>query len=119
MGKRKRVSTVKTESKETIIPEDEQWRIINESGVLQGLKRPSQVSIDQDSADERSAAAYTPDDSEEEVEEHPSEQDEDTPELIFDAILLIVPLCFLYAMMDVSVSQPTLHSAPPKTNWSS
>jgi hypothetical protein len=59
------------------LPEDEQWRLINEAGILN--KFP--VASDED-------------------------DDEDTPleEEIFNAITLIIPFSFLLLMMDMCAS---------------
>jgi hypothetical protein len=60
------------------IPEEEQWRLINETGVLVS----SPANIDDSSPDEEFSLA-----------------DE-----IFDSVLLIVPFSFLLLLMDMCVS---------------
>lgn len=111
MAKRKRASARPSASPTTTtgtdIPEDEQWRLINASGVLETFKRPSEVFQDAyDSEDERIVAADTGDDesdNEQMTDVEETGETADRLDQIFEAVLLIVPLCFLYAMMDLSV----------------
>ena len=64
-----------------VIPDDEQWRLINESGLLKTIDAASpQLSTEE------------PDDEYSLVDE------------AFDAALLVVPFSFLLFMMDMSVS---------------
>ena len=97
MGKRKRARPT-TQDDDIVIPEGEQWRIIDESGVLQGIKRPPELGPnDHDSDAERASESYvrTPDDED--------GQAGDLSDSVFQAALLVVPMCFLYATMDLSV----------------
>jgi hypothetical protein len=100
MGKRKRVSQSTTQD-DIVIPEDEQWRIIGESSILQGVERHSKLELNDDDSDaERLGEPYIRTLNEDNEEER---QTGDWPDSIFQAVLLIVPMCFLYAMMDLSV----------------
>ena len=102
MGTRKQVSARQpTTQDDIVLPEDEQWRIINNSGILHGVKRPSEPSLnDNDSDDERASEPHTAASTEHNREEG---QIDDLFDNLFQAVLLIVPMCFLYAMMDLSV----------------
>ncbi|KAF9510224.1 hypothetical protein BS47DRAFT_1384056 [Hydnum rufescens UP504] len=87
MAKRKRQEP-KTES--SSIPEDEQWRLIQDSGILQDYDGPNARVLHRDM--DRSSA----------VDEPPSG---DLADRIFDAVLLIIPLSFFYLLMDILVQQ--------------
>lgn len=102
MGTRKQVSARQpTTQDDIVLPEDEQWRIIDNSGILHGVKRPSEPSLnDNDSDDERASEPHTAASTEHNREEG---QIDDLFDNLFQAVLLIVPMCFLYAMMDLSV----------------
>lgn len=122
------------------ISEEEQWRLINATGILGGAggKRPSEVRAEQaaaanvknksqprpkieelpegyDSNEEYEQPGQEDDEDEddEEVtwEEVPSEEKDgplDLADEIFESVLLIVPLCFLFALMDMWVSHLAL-----------
>jgi hypothetical protein len=84
-----------------VIPEDEQWRIIEQTGILDGKnttvrRRTPRLEV-VDSEDERELDEPVSDD---EADDPP---EDDAPEYIFQAIMLIVPMTFLYAMMDLFV----------------
>lgn len=97
MGKRKHHAT---RQDEIVIPEDEQWRIIDEAGILQGVGRHSEPEPKNDDSDaERRAQPYPPSLN----EDNDEEEQGDLSESIFQAVLLVVPMCFLYSMMDLSV----------------
>ncbi|GLB33720.1 hypothetical protein LshimejAT787_0106040 [Lyophyllum shimeji] len=73
----------------TVIPEDEQWRLINDSGVLNKIR-----SARDDSGEEESASL---------------------PEEIFNAITIIIPASFLLLLMEILIhfqygKHPTLHA---------
>ena len=63
-----------------VVPEDEQWRLIRESGVLQniGTTQPKVSSEDGPEPDEE----------------------------MFNAVLLVIPFSFILLMMDMYVSSP-------------
>ena len=73
----------------TEIPEEEQWRLVNESGILGKVSRKQEV---------------------------PNEEDEATTfaEEIFGAILLIIPFSFLLLMMEMFVLLFSLESTLTK-----
>jgi len=73
----KKTNTTQKSNEQLVIPEDEQWRLINESGLL------GKIGDD------------TPKLSTEEV---PPASDD-----IFDAVFLIIPFSFLLLIMDMSV----------------
>lgn len=121
------------------ITEEEQWRLINATGILGGAggKRPSEVRAEQAAATAKAKAKAKKSQPRPKIEELPEgydsneeyeqpeeqyevEDDEDEDEgtweempadekdgpldladEIFEAVLLIVPLCFLFALMDV------------------
>lgn len=89
MTKRKR-QTPKKETPHTAedIPEDEQWRLIQDSGVLKGYDRPAARVLHRD-ADKISSFNANEDAS------------GDLADRIFDVILLVVPLTFFYLLMDM------------------
>jgi len=100
MGKRKRARPTTQSEDDVVIPEGEQWRIIDESGILQGIKRPTELGTnDHDSDAERASESESyvriPDDED--------GQAGDLSDSVFQAALLLVPMCFLYATMDLSV----------------
>ena len=66
---------------ETHIPEDEQWRLVNDSGILD---KATSIPRQQPVIDEHDVTSLG--------------------EEIFGAILLIVPFCFLLLMMEMFVS---------------
>jgi hypothetical protein len=66
------------------LPEEEQWRLINESGILKRLSRaPAPRS--------------------ESVENNSDEEDTSTSDEIFNAVLLIIPFSFLLLLMEMYV----------------
>ncbi len=76
----KKTNTTQKSNEQLVIPEDEQWRLINESGLL------GKIGDD------------TPKLSTEELVEVPPASDD-----IFDAVFLIIPFSFLLLIMDMSV----------------
>ena len=56
------------------IPKDEQWRIIQESGVLKSIGRDAKPNMSQEL---------------------------DTLDRVFDTVLFVIPFSFLYLMMDM------------------
>ncbi|KAK7696645.1 hypothetical protein QCA50_001303 [Cerrena zonata] len=88
MGKNKRPSKQKapTEPQEPLvdIPEMEQWRIIQESGILNKIKK-----------DDDKPASTKEDDEEGKLSPLAEE--------IFSAINLIIPICFVLLMMDILI----------------
>ncbi|KAF8313572.1 hypothetical protein DL93DRAFT_2113790 [Clavulina sp. PMI_390] len=107
MGKAKRVAKAKATGASSAIdiPEDEQWRIIKESGILEGMKHraepapPDNYDSDEDDSDSELPEGDYPN----ELNGLRTSEDEppDTPELFFQAIILTIPMCFLYTMMDM------------------
>lgn len=82
-------NTAQKSNEQLVIPEDEQWRLVNESGLLKtfGNKNP-EVST-------------------EEPDEVPPADD------IFDAVFLIIPFSFLLLIMDMSVlCQSLIYTSP-------
>jgi hypothetical protein len=74
----KKTNTAQKGNEQLVIPEDEQWRLINDSGLL------------------RKIGDDTP-------ELSTKEPDEVPPDDIFDAVFLIIPFSFLLLIMDMSV----------------
>ena len=62
--------------KEEEIPENEQWRIIRESGLLQAIEK-------------KETTAGVP------------QHEYDTADRIFDTTIFVIPLAFLYLLMDM------------------
>jgi hypothetical protein len=67
------------------IPEDEQWRLINDSGILKDYDGPKARVLHRD-ADKISSE---------------NEASGDLGDRILDATLLIIPLTFFYLLMDM------------------
>jgi hypothetical protein len=71
------------------IPEDEQWRLIEQSGILKRLPRPEHANEPE----------------QDEPQSHEDEEDDSVcsplMEEIFNSILLIIPFTSLYIMMDM------------------
>jgi hypothetical protein len=105
MGKRRRASPQPvTES--SLIPEDEQWRIIRQSGILHNVEQATEVELGDDDSDaERASTSFGQESGQE-------GHTDDLSERIFQAVLLVVPMCFLYAMMDMSVLRLTSRRDP-------
>lgn len=126
---KKKTSTPSPSSppKETYdIPEDEQWRIIKETGILEGMTQPStlyrrnapakrqapKIEEIMDSDEERekemepflhhskSDAPRDNEDEDEAVEDEEVEGEEDLPDQIFQAAILVMPLATLFILMD-------------------
>ncbi|KAF8351538.1 hypothetical protein F5887DRAFT_938012 [Amanita rubescens] len=74
----KKANTAQKGNEQLVIPEDEQWRLVNDSGLL------------------RKIGDDTPELSTEKRDEVP-------PDDIFDAVFLIIPFSFLLLIMDMSV----------------
>ena len=81
---RKSKAPKQSSSKIEEIPEDEQWRIIEQSGVLKNIPRspPSEKKAEEEIDDEPFSPFCTE---------------------IYNAILLIIPFSSLYVMMDMYV----------------
>ena len=86
MGKRNH-KVPKRESSHTPedIPEDEQWRLIQDSGILKDYDGPEARVLHRDKDNISSE----------------NENAGDLADRIFDAILLIIPLTFFYLLMDM------------------
>jgi hypothetical protein len=87
MGNKRHRKAPKRESSPTPedIPEDEQWRLVNDSGILKDYDGPQARVLHRD-----------PDNISSE-----NQNSGDLADRIFDAILLIIPLTFMYLLMDM------------------
>ncbi|KAF8340489.1 uncharacterized protein EI90DRAFT_3117024 [Cantharellus anzutake] len=105
----------KAREREEHIPESEQWGIIQNSGLLDSYDGPRARVLKRNTSSGRFQEVDPYDietdneeeeDSEEEREEGgPQEPPTDLPDKIFDAVLLVIPLTFLWLMMDILVQQ--------------
>jgi hypothetical protein len=94
MGNRKaklQTSAQNLDSPTTEIPEDEQWRLINESGILSNVPR-AQVTDDEEAT--------------------PADE-------IFNAVLLIIPFSFLLLLMEMFVSSLSGEPTLTEISWQS
>ena len=86
------------------IPESEQWRIIEDSGLLDGYNGPKTRILKRNTASGGTSKIQEVD--LDDIETDNDEDDyqgpgSDLPDKIFDSILLIIPLTFLWLMMDM------------------
>jgi hypothetical protein len=94
MGNRKaklQTSAQNLDSPRTEIPEDEQWRLVNESGILSNVPR-AQVTDDEEAT--------------------PADE-------IFNAVLLIIPFSFLLLLMEMFVSSLSGEPTLTEISWQS
>ena len=91
--KRKEKGQKTSEDPQVLISEDEQWRIIEQSGILKNIQREETTTIKSSGIQETSA--------EDDVEEPLCSP---LCEEIYNSILFIIPFSALYVMMDMSVS---------------
>src|SRR5258708_10637890 len=88
---------------EKLIPASEQWRIINDSGLLDSYNGPKARILKRDASSGTSKIREVdPDDIDTDDDEYDyQEPGSELPDKIFDAILLTIPLTFLWLMMDM------------------
>lgn len=91
MARKKAKATKNASANRPEITEEEQWRIINETGLLKQLPTPPRTSNVQESEEETPFA-----------------------EEILNAMLLIAPFTFLLVMMDIAVHQQYARKASLK-----
>ncbi|EGO03399.1 hypothetical protein SERLA73DRAFT_174865 [Serpula lacrymans var. lacrymans S7.3] len=85
-----KVSSANATSPKVEIPEDEQWRLIDESGILDKIQTPG-VTKDIANAEHTTVRA----------------EEEETPlaDEIFSAAILIMPFTFFFLLMDILIHQ--------------